>query len=452
MSQFTSKMGSIDVAELQREMVMPDVSHAKNVVKEMLSTPLPHYDPSLVNDPQVLRGQLLELQARLRSLQTSAEQACFEVEHRYRAEDANISRVSSDANVSSTRKVSAVKIQTHISNESSPIPLLDAIHDLISAEQNESSWDLLKDDDKTRGTNSTVGIRLGMNAHAKDLSSPCQIQIIIPGSSAHICNKLSRGDEIVRVDGNLVDESNIVASVKGMDQVGSKVTLGVRKNGRGQEFQVELVRGAWGAVERKEKLFIKFDEAQALVERDGTREEVLDTLRQCISLAMENEKYRALNEMRIQGRLQHLQAEMKRLVSAAKRRCKALMTAHSEANDILSRQASELTIPLHDRVVDYVQGLQAELEEAQMKLADAEGRAAYADQVIDAVKDVEAAAAFARGRMRNWEFGVPSDVVAAALNASMNETTSPVMRALSSGEVPVRSPLRSPIISHSPTA
>lgn len=45
--------------------------------------------------------------------------------------------------------------------ESSPIPLLDAITDLVTAEEAEEGWDLLKDDVKRRGTHTTVGIRLG---------------------------------------------------------------------------------------------------------------------------------------------------------------------------------------------------------------------------------------------------------------------------------------------------
>ena len=44
--------------------------------------------------------------------------------------------------------------------EASPIPLLEAINNLISAEEEEEGWDLLRDDLKRRGTHSTVGIRL----------------------------------------------------------------------------------------------------------------------------------------------------------------------------------------------------------------------------------------------------------------------------------------------------
>lgn len=35
-------------------------------------------------------------------------------------------------------------------------------------------------------THTTVGIRIAHGSHARDLR-PCQIQLIIPGTSAHLC-------------------------------------------------------------------------------------------------------------------------------------------------------------------------------------------------------------------------------------------------------------------------
>ena len=66
---------------------------------------------------------------------------------------------------------------------------------------------------------------------------------------------MQRGDEIVSVDGKPVDETNIVAAVRGTDIVGSHVKLRVRKRD-GRMVEANLVRGAWGAVERKERLSV----------------------------------------------------------------------------------------------------------------------------------------------------------------------------------------------------
>ena len=62
--------------------------------------------------------------------------------------------------------------------------------------------------------------------------------------------------------------------VRGTDIVGSKVVLTVRKGGVGQVFDVALVRGAWGAVERKEKLFILFEELHKLVKMEAPKEQI----------------------------------------------------------------------------------------------------------------------------------------------------------------------------------
>jgi hypothetical protein len=45
--------------------------------------------------------------------------------------------------------------------QASPIPLLDAIANLITAQEEGEGWDLLRDDGrKSRATHSTVGLRL----------------------------------------------------------------------------------------------------------------------------------------------------------------------------------------------------------------------------------------------------------------------------------------------------
>ena len=76
----------------------------------------------------------------------------------------------------------------------------------------------------------------------------------------------------IAVDAQKATEDAIVQQVRGSDIIGSKVVLTVRKGGLGQIFDVALVRGAWGAVERKEKLFILFDELQKLIQKEAPRD------------------------------------------------------------------------------------------------------------------------------------------------------------------------------------
>mmetsp|Transcript_7808 Transcript_7808/g.19518 ORF Transcript_7808/g.19518 Transcript_7808/m.19518 type:complete len:527 (-) Transcript_7808:326-1906(-) len=412
MSPSRSPIEPIDVGKLQREMVQSRASHASEVVKEFLR--IPEVNIPVSDDPSELRSNLLQLRAKLHSYANHAEQACYEVERRWRAEmvkaeskkdvqegSAIVSTGAKPAQKSPTRQ--GPLIFEADTPEASPIPLLDAINDLISAQDEEEGWDLLKDDVKRRGTHSTVGIRIAHGSNAQDLR-PLQIQIIIPGSAAHICDQLGRGDEIIAVDGRRVDESTIVTAVKGRDIVGSKVQLTVRKGGHGQAFNVSLVRGAWGAVERKEALFILFEELVKLVEKKrASHDEIMKVLTKLIYQAKENEKFRTLSEMRIHDRLQDLQDEMKKLLLDARRRCMSLLMALSSAQNALKEQAAEMSIPLHERVEDYVRKLQQELAEAHAAREEAESKVDASQKWMEAMRGMEALAAFSRRKIKKWE-------------------------------------------------
>lgn len=178
-----------------------------------------------------------------------------------------------------------------------------------------------------------------------------------------------------------MSEDNInhaVAAVRGTDIVGTNVALTFQQIGTGRKFDVSLVRGAWGAVERKEKLFILFEvrvsvvsslppgpapahsplvprhspitppslscscsmwpadlaifshtqfricdwqEVIKLVKRESPAEDVLKVMHHVVEQAKDNEKARSLQEMKIQNHLRALQSEMHRLLKAAKERC-----------------------------------------------------------------------------------------------------------------------------------
>jgi hypothetical protein len=110
---------------------------------------VPDISFNLTNDPQQLRSRLLEFRAKLQSFASTAEQACYEVERRWRVELAKISPSTEDASaVISQAKRTPPKQMPLVFDaetpEASPIPLLDAINDLITAEEEEEGWDLLK--------------------------------------------------------------------------------------------------------------------------------------------------------------------------------------------------------------------------------------------------------------------------------------------------------------------
>lgn len=69
-----------DIAALQKEMVETEHSIANEVLHEMLPPPASMVSPS--DDVTELRGQVLELQARMMTYQSLAEHAIYEVERR----------------------------------------------------------------------------------------------------------------------------------------------------------------------------------------------------------------------------------------------------------------------------------------------------------------------------------------------------------------------------------
>jgi len=394
----------LDVRSLQQSMANPSVSIASAVVKRMLS--FPNLDMPQSDDPHELRSQLLKLKAKMKEYASNAEAACYEVENACRKEaTTSPSKNNAPGGAVVTGKTQPFKTTMDFDDltpEASPIPLLEAITNLISAEEEEDGWDLLRDDLKRRATHSTVGIRLAQNSSATDLR-PLQIQLVIPGSSAHICGLLNRTDEIIAVDGQQALASDIVRQVRGSDIVGSKVVLTVRKGGVGQVFDVALVRGAWGAVERKEKLFILFEELHKLIKSGASGEQLDDKLQKVVIVAKEYEKYRAISEMTIHDRLHDLQTEMHRLVRGALSRTEKLMGKYSAAANTINSQMPEITIALHERVESYIKELQMKLEETETRNVQLQDKVDSAEKWMEAIKAMEALASFSRRKIRNWE-------------------------------------------------
>ena len=247
-----------------------------------------------------------------------------------------------------------------------------------------------------------MGIRLAQNSSAVDLR-PLQIQFVIPGSSAHICGLLNRGDEIIAVNGQTASEQDIVRQVRGTDIVGSKVVLTVRKGGFGQEFDVSLVRGAWGAVERKENLFILFDDLHKLIRTDASKENLEKQLNMVVQEAKEYEKYRAISEMTIHDRLHDLQTEMHRLVKEALDRTTALLNNYRSACQTINDQMPEITIALHERVERYIKELQIKLDETEDRNKKLEVKVESAHKWMESIKAMEALASFSRRKIRNLD-------------------------------------------------
>lgn len=82
-----------------------------------------------------------------------------------------------------------------------------------------------------------------------------QIDYLVPGGPAHLCQKLGKDDEILSVDGTDVDFGNVVGCLQGTDAVGSNVWLRVRKQHTGEIVDVQLTRVPKASMENLVRIF-----------------------------------------------------------------------------------------------------------------------------------------------------------------------------------------------------
>mmetsp|Transcript_22858 Transcript_22858/g.44421 ORF Transcript_22858/g.44421 Transcript_22858/m.44421 type:complete len:190 (+) Transcript_22858:2-571(+) len=103
----------------------------------------------------------------------------------------------------------------------------------------------------------------------------------------------------------------------------------------------------------------------------GGGEAIMKLLLQCISQARENEKHRTLSDMRVHDRLQELQREMRNLLTLVRERGMAQEAELAAAHMAVVEKESQIAIPLHEQVEDYVVALQQKLADAQVAKEEA---------------------------------------------------------------------------------
>eukprot|EP00960_Hanusia_phi_P034504 751118-Hanusia_phi.AAC.3 len=345
---------------------MSEASHyheAENVADQVIREVLPLQDiHDVMNDCQILQSSnprdmsmhILQLRTMMKSLVNMAEVACKEVERRCavlyesrHATPADTLKIKDFDKDEGERFVHDLESSDIFPNamsfhsDSSPIPYLQTIQSLVRSNQVGEHWDLLQDNVKRRGSNTTIGIRLAMNSNAADLR-PLQVQLVIPGSPAHVCGMLDRGDEIVAVDGESVSEATIVRQVSGTDVVGSRVTLTIKKKGTERTFDIPLVRVSWSVVEAKEKIFILMEQLMKQISQDGSKRISQEYLSLLYTEMKEYEKFRAINEMHVQDRLYDLRSSILQLAQEALEHSEEILRVYNSAAHLLSKNKQEI--------------------------------------------------------------------------------------------------------------
>jgi len=133
------------------------------------------------------------------------------------------------------------------------------------------------------GPNSTLGIVLNGTT----------IDFMIPGGPAHEEEVLEPRDEILEVDGMAVDRSNVNLALKGCDEIGSMVRLGVRKAEDGKRVDVVLKRTSLTYIHHMQVYLELMDQLKSVCKRNP---DMADLVRRLASKVKEMDSYNASSE------------------------------------------------------------------------------------------------------------------------------------------------------------
>jgi hypothetical protein len=89
-----------------------------------------------------------------------------------------------------------------------------------------------------------------------------RVDATVPGSPAHVCGMIDKGDELVMVDGHKVTAVTAMPALRGSDSPGSVVTLVLRKSRLGEMNKVYLPRMSIDLVQRRQELNEGLEELQ----------------------------------------------------------------------------------------------------------------------------------------------------------------------------------------------
>jgi len=149
----------------------------------------------------------------------------------------------------------------------------------------------------------------------------CQVSSLVPGSWAHAAQEIEEGDDIVRVDGNVVDAANVVQSVRGEGMIGSRCVLTVRGR-NGMLRDVELVRSSMLRLQSMELLCSHLSQHEELVQSAEVPPSLQSALRdsclQVSELLMSMEKRMIASQAAAHDRMANLKA---RVHGASRQQC-----------------------------------------------------------------------------------------------------------------------------------
>jgi hypothetical protein len=158
----------------------------------------------------------------------------------------------------------------------------------------------------TAGPNSTLGIVLNGTA----------IDFMIPGGPAHEEEVLEPKDEILEVDGIAVDHASINQALKGADEIGSMVRLGVRKAEDGKRIDVVLKRTSLTYIHHMQVYLELMDQLRGACKRHP---DLADLVRRVASKVKEMDSYHAGAENELRKSLRKFNSALPQMADLLRR-------------------------------------------------------------------------------------------------------------------------------------
>ena len=181
------------------------------------------------------------------------------------------------------------------------------------------------------GPNSTLGIVL----------NGTMIDFMIPGGPAHEEEVIEPRDEIVEVDGVAVDHSTINQALKGSDEIGSMVRLGVRKAEDGKRVDLVLKRTSLTYIHHMQVYLELMDQLKGACKRTP---DLVDLVRRLASKVKEMDAYHAGIETELRKSVRKFNAALPRIADLASSAQHGGVGSSGDTQSVIDRLQHQLRV------------------------------------------------------------------------------------------------------------
>ena len=162
-------------------------------------------------------------------------------------------------------------------------------------------WDLM------RHPSSSLGIIFDKALETSSL--PVKIHGVIPGSPADVMGNLKGDDEILTVDGCVVEAADVKHKLRGHDMIGTLCDVLIRRPG-GETFEVQLQRTSATYIFSLGQVFDLLSAHELLLQSNANLQEQLGSLQAIRFQILDMERLRLTRESFLAAKIHGMQAKV----------------------------------------------------------------------------------------------------------------------------------------------